>query len=996
MNPERWQRVKEVYHSALERDPAERDAFLAGMCRHDSELRREVESLLAQSSTETLLERPAWQAAANKETASQPSAIDPMISPVRRQPFLWIVRITAVALALLFVYVAWILTQENVPGFGWSEGSFGGDYSVTAVDPAQLAAGRLMAGDRLVSLNGDPNVARAGTGPYRRSIAIGDRYQLRIIRGGQTHDYTLSVAPGDRRLASRASFFFMGMIWCVVALFIGFSRPGDTLARLAFAAATSTGLVLLTVGNLPGFRVFQPLHVVIGYHFFYQFPGGPPRRKIWKVLLSLLYAGIALRAPFDLQLNWISLTQGPAQLTAWFARPVFAMDVVFANVVFGCAVVAAVAMAVYKYRVLSDPDQRRRFRWVAYGGVAGLAPSILYSLLNLIRRGAEDSAVVMSPQAWFLFSLWVNGSSVVIPICVAYAVVKHRVFDIRVAVRLGLQYLLARRALRVLFALPSLALLYTAVAHRHQTIGELVTGNREYLLWMLALGLSLKFRVPLGLWLDRKFFREQYDREQVILGLAADLGKLNSMPEVTDLVSMQLERALHPKSMYLWWYQGRVLKLSYSSDPSLENTESLFSRPLLLQLEQPGAILDVPLPADSGVSRSESRWFQKLGVELLVPITGSSGELNGVLMLGEKKSEEPYSASDRRLLHGVAKQTAVFAENLRLKAQVHEEQRIRHDVLAKLDRDLIHLLKECPVCGACFDSDAVTCDRDGNPLTLSLPVSRTIDQKYRLLQLIGKGGMGAVYEARDLRLDRPVAVKIMLGRAFGQETDLRRFRREAHAAARLNHPNIVSVYDIGSLDGGGAYLVMERLRGPTLRAEIKRVGKFSPSGTSDWLAPLLDGLAAAHQQGIIHRDLKPENVIGQLGPAGSLSVKILDFGLAKVQPLATAAGASHSLTESGIIMGTVAYMSPEQLRGERVDQRSDIFAIGVILVEMLAGQRPFLSPAASRDAYDPASTFPARRALVDLLQRCLALDPADRFSSAAELRKALVPALAAP
>ena len=137
----------------------------------------------------------------------------------------------------------------------------------------------------------------------------------------------------------------------------------------------------------------------------------------------------------------------------------------------------------------------------------------------------------------------------------------------------------------------------------------------------------------------------------------------------------------------------------------------------------------------------------------------------------------------------------MVGENLRLRAQVGEAEHIQHDVLAHLDSRFANLLKECPSCGACFDSDVDRCEGDGTTLTLSLPVDRTIEGKYRLDRLIGRGGMGVVYEAHDLRLDRLVAVKLLNGRAFGQDQALRRFQREARAAARLAHPNIVRVFD---------------------------------------------------------------------------------------------------------------------------------------------------------------------------------------------------------
>jgi hypothetical protein len=504
----------------------------------------------------------------------------------------------------------------------------------------------------------------------------------------------------------------------------------------------------------------------------------------------------------------------------------------------------------------------------------------------------------------------------------------------------------------------------------------------------------LKFRSRLTRWLDQKFFREQYDSEQIVLNLVDNLTRFDSAQEMTGFAFKQLERSLHPKSMHLWWREGSEMRLAYSSDPGLEGAPCPLSEALLEHLERLGTVADVPLPAETGVSGSESRWLAKRGVRLIVPLVGVE-RLEGALMLGEKRSEEPYSAGDERLLHAVARQTAVIRDNLRLKVQVVDEQRIRHEVLAKLDRGLLNLLQECPVCGACFDGQAKTCDRDGSPLTLTLPVARTIDDKYRLEQLIGRGGMGAVYEARDLGLRRQVAIKIMLGGSFGHDTALRRFRREAQAVARLNHPNIVSLYAFGELEGGGAYLVMERLHGATLRAEMKRVGVFSPAETADWLEQILDGLAAVHEHGVVHRDLKPENILALGRASGALVVKILDFGLAKSLPLAAGASASQSLTQSGVVLGTRAYMAPEQLLGKEVDQRADLYAAGVILFEMLTGSRPFEDGVSLHPDCRLPPGLPSGSSLDAILQRCLAKEPGERFASAAELRRALIPELRA-
>ena len=988
MEPERWERVTAIYHAALQKGPGERASFLEYACRDDRELLREVESLLAQGSGNPLLERPAWQSADSIE--GEPESAEAHGAPARRHPFCWVVRVTLAGMLSVLAYETWRVPQD-VADFGWRGARRGAGFQIVSVDPAGPAAGKLQPGDRLLTLNGDANVARVGSTVYRLFLGIGEHYRIQVSQHGITKEYVLALNGRDPHLRARLSNFLTGLVWCAVALFIGFARPQDGLARLAFGAASLTGLMVFhNASNLPVVAALSPLHTVLGYHFFYWFPAGAPRARIWRALLWLLYLAAAVCAALGLWRKLLLYAAGPKAATAWVAGPLHRLLLPLRTAAYGIAMLGAVALALQKYRAVVDLDQRRRFQWVAFGGVVGLAPAALWGVLNLLSPGRSGVPEwLMAPETWEMFGLGVNACSAAVPLSVAYAVVRHRVFDVRVAIRRGIQYLLAKRALQVLLAFPSAALLFTLLTHRRETIQELATGTKGYLFWLLALGLSLRFRSPLARWLDQRFFREQYDREQVALNLVDDLTRFDSVEEMTGFVFQQLERSFHPKSMYLWWREAREMRLAYSSDPGLVGASCPITTPLLERL---GAVARAPLPEATGVTRAESRWLAKRGIRLIVPLVGME-RLDGVLMLGEKQSEEPYGAVDERLLHSVARQTAVIRDSLRLKGQVIDEQRVRHEVLAKLDQSLVDLLRECPVCGACFDSSAQTCDRDGSALTLTLPVPRTIDGKYRLEQLIGRGGMGAVYEAHDLGLGRQVAIKIMLGGGFGHETALRRFRREAQAVARLNHPNIISLYDFGELEGGGAYLVMERLRGVTLRTEMKRVGVFAPEETAGWFEQILDGLAAAHERGIIHRDLKPENILASRQPSGPLVVKILDFGLAKSLPLAAGAPASQSLTESGVVLGTLAYMAPEQFAGTGVDQRADLYAAGVVLVEMLTGHRPFEDSPNLRTEYHLPLDFPNQPALDAVVQRCLATAPELRNSSAAELHSALIPAL---
>src|SRR5271170_4063537 len=210
---------------------------------------------------------------------------------------------------------------------------------------------------------------------------------------------------------------------------------------------------------------------------------------------------------------------------------------------------------------------------------------------------------------------------------------------------------------------------------------------------------------------------------------------------------------------------------------------------------------------------------------------------------------------------------------------------------------------------------------------------------YEVLGLLGAGGMGEVYRARDSALKREVAIKVLPSFVSRDPDRLRRFEQEAQAAAVLNHPNILAVYQFGVFEGA-PYMVSELLEGSTLRQLLQR-GTLPIRKAIDYGIQIVHGLAAAHEQGIIHRDLKPENLFATKDGR----IKILDFGLAKLmQRQPDSDGATPTLTagtDPGIVMGTAGYMSPEQVRGKTVDHRTDIFAFGAILYEMLTGKRAF-------------------------------------------------------
>jgi hypothetical protein len=266
---------------------------------------------------------------------------------------------------------------------------------------------------------------------------------------------------------------------------------------------------------------------------------------------------------------------------------------------------------------------------------------------------------------------------------------------------------------------------------------------------------------------------------------------------------------------------------------------------------------------------------------------------------------------------------------------------------------------------------------------------------YEIDALIGSGGMGEVYRARDVRLGRDVAVKVLPLVLSIDHDRVRRFEDEARAAGILNHPNILTVFDVGSHDGI-SYLVTELLEGQTLR---QRLTESLPLGAAvDYACQIADGLAAAHRKGIVHRDLKPDNLFITVDDR----VKILDFGLAK---LASEGPIGRDDTAPGMVMGSVGYMAPEQVRSEAVDARTDIFALGAVLYEMLAGRRAFAGPSPAETMHAVVNSEPeplkairpeVTAALAEAIATALRKAPEERFQTAADFARVLRSAVAAP
>jgi hypothetical protein len=739
-------------------------------------------------------------------------------------------------------------------------------------------------------------------------------------------------------------------------------------------------------------RAFAPIFL----HFFLVFPQPSPLLSRFPRFEFYLYLPfLLLGVPFSAT-ELIARANNPDHGFEGWSLITFAR---FAGLLFLLYLVGGLVSLVVNY-VKADRLAKRKLRVVLVGTLAGLLPFLLLILILIVFNPSLNRALMFAfAGTGFLFPL--------IPISFAYAIVRHQVIPVGLIIRRGIQYLLARNGLRILIAMPVAGLLLTIIANRHRPLDEILFRNSFYfyLLAAAAIAIGLVFRKRLSAAIDRKFFREQYNQDQVLRELIDEVRRADSVNDLSRLVSQRVDAALHPQRLYLFYreFEHRDLSLGYSSGGSGEQMCIPEEFELLRFIEYQGGALDFPFPQKTNLPQKEKEWLSQLGTKLIVPITGTDKRLAGLFLLGEKKSEVPYTASDRQLLEALADQIAVVYENVRLKERVDRDRRIKHEVLARIEERQINLLKECPSCGACFDGSQEFCIHDRSELTLSLPVERTIEGRYRLDKLLGRGGMGAVYQAADLRLHRNVAVKILGSSFFGDAQALRRFEHEAQASARLIHPNIITVHDYGVLNTAGAYLVMELVAGQTLRSILQRDGRVPATLTADWLEQILAAVGVAHTAGVIHRDLKPDNIFITDGDKGQKVVKVLDFGLAKIKQLDGSDSASPTavpFTTPGAVMGTLGYMPPEQLMGGVINERSDLFSLGVITVEMLTGQCPFQGKTYHEQLaaiINQPFAFENKRAeagaLNKALQKSLAKEANDRFASATEMQEQLVSAI---
>ena len=307
--------------------------------------------------------------------------------------------------------------------------------------------------------------------------------------------------------------------------------------------------------------------------------------------------------------------------------------------------------------------------------------------------------------------------------------------------------------------------------------------------------------------------------------------------------------------------------------------------------------------------------------------------------------------------------------------------------------------KICPTCGTEYPANERFCPRDGTALRSQGGgtdlVGSIIAERYHVLKKLGEGGMGQVYLAEHVKMGRKSAVKVMNPGMVNDADAISRFNREAANASRINHPNVAGIYDFGETAEGLIYLAMEFIEGESLTSLVEKNGALPPLRAADIAKQAADGLSVAHDMGIVHRDLKPDNIMIAKNRDGSDCVKVVDFGIAKA-----AGSENQKVTKTGLVVGTPEYMSPEQLAGDKLDGRSDIYSLALVAYNMLTGTLPFEGETAQESMImrltddprplavtKPDTSWPTE--VQDVLGKALQRKRDDRYRSASEFGTAL-------
>ncbi len=615
---------------------------------------------------------------------------------------------------------------------------------------------------------------------------------------------------------------------------------------------------------------------------------------------------------------------------------------------------AALPLIVLNTRAAGRLDQRRADLFVA-GLVIGTGPILTQAIAESVIPGYGPFMEQPTPRFWSLvvfYPLLYGGLALA-----AYSVYVGQVLSVRLVVRKAVRYAFARATLVGLVLIPFLLLTWLVYLHRDEPLRALLTGPPQLMLLTLVSGAAflLQVRRPLLSALDRRFFREQYDARQILRSLIESGRSATSLDVLAEHMASEISRALHvsPIVLFIADDHARQLRPLQPAEPlSLDATLAtlLKGSQKPMDLERAGAD-DVLARLPEG----ERAWVTQGGYHLLVPITDGGDRLGGLIALGAKRSELPFSREDRWLLSATAASAALAIERLQARSSSGATPDRAHPTPPHDDQDAA---RECPRCDTVHGSDLRVCPDCGEALRpAAVPA---VLHGLRVERRVGAGGMGVVYRATDIALRRQVAVKTLPAVSLAHAHQL---RREARAMAALSHPNLATIYAVDAWRGT-PLLVVEFLHGGTLQDALRS----APLPISRVLAMGVD-LAAAlhhmHERSTLHRDIKPSNI----GFTASGTPKLLDFGLAKIlvapalsedrhAPQASTSTNDAMRTPSAdFLVGTPAYFSPELVSLHPPDYAADLWALALTLYEAIAGANPM----AARTALDTLERIATRR-----------------------------------
>jgi tRNA A-37 threonylcarbamoyl transferase component Bud32 len=899
----------------------------------------------------------------------------------------WRIVAAAVITIVGYFYLAYLTLFGLSPG-GMDVEDKSGHTVVSYVErDAPAARTGLVVGDSILTVDGQPIGNVVDWLAHRMNFLADRPIPIGIERDGRRLDLTMTLHGSiwkdyDPRLrASQIIFLASKLITLLIGLFVVFSRPRDFVSRLG-------GWVLVTMATV--FEAFQwgMASAIRSLPFLLQWP------------VMVVYVSAAFRTPllfaffclfpkklFDSRRIWIVLLAGPTIATICalylFARTVYdpghlaSLAPAWVLIAFGLQsfvyLLAGLLVLPVGYWRLKTPTDRRRFRVLFFG--------VLIGLLFYLPRVFSTAFVDFNPSiADFMSSPTLNlvGSAgfLIFPLSFAYAILRHRLFDVRVIVRRGLQYALARGVLLSILPVMAGLLAVDLTLHGNDPLFTVLKARGWFYGGIAALaGLAYLQRRPWLSSLDRRFFRDKYDAQRLFREIVEEIRRALSIQQVAPHVVSRITDALHAEFCALLLRKpGENLYRIIGTSPAGALTSDLPATNKLIPLVR---ALDTSVPillAETGwlgqqLPQADKDFLHNARIDLLVPVALAEGRTEALLVLGMKLSEEPYSREDIALLENVAGAITLllFRGPAAFSGRAFEE---------------------CPQCGACYDTGTTRCEVEGT--TLSLVASpRLLVERYRLEKRLGKGGMGKVYRATDVSLDRSVAVKMIRDEFFSDQQALERFRHESRVAGSFSHPNVVTVHDFGVDPNLRAFLVMELLDGITLRQELRAQKRLAPSRTVQLFEHICAGVGAAHVRGLVHRDLKPENIFLVRTGTPEL-VKITDFGIAKFLPQISE---DTNSTFTGVFIGTLPYTSPEQLRGGVLSPRWDLWALSVIAFESLCGVQPFLgSDFPSLQNAILAASFPPVASLIpeapphwqEFFDRALARSEDDRPGSIAE------------